>query len=75
MINYPKINIYVYDRYFCSTTWHKTLHNAIKSIYLKYPEYGKVTAQFAESKKKIKKHYYNTPLPQKYCICRLCLQN
>lgn len=73
--NNRKIDIFIYGKYFASTTWYKTCKEAIKSVYLKYPEYGMVTANFSEKiSKKAKKHYYNTTLPQKNCICHLCLQ-
>lgn len=73
--NNRKIDIFVYGKYFASTTRYKTCKEAIKSVYIKYPDFGIVTANFSEKiPLKAKKHYYNTRLPQKNCICRLCLQ-
>lgn len=52
-MNYRKIDIYVNNHYFRSSTWYKTCREAIQSCKNRYKditEKDKITANFAEKK-------------------------
>ena len=78
---YKKIDIYLKNlngfwQYECSTNASVNCKQAKQSFMSRhYLDGGQVKASYAEKTlPTVKTHYYNTKLPQKNCICRLCKQ-